>query len=142
MITSLVGYSLIWDSLDNRKNPTHAAYSSTFHQDFAGLGGQSHFVRETFDGRYYYPVTDDLIGVFRLQGGQIDGIGGGQRLPLIDNFNLGPTLVRGFAPGGIGPRDISDPHNIAANGLGGTTYFGGIGGIPVSAVRACRRSSV
>ena len=33
--------------------------------------------------------------------------------------------MRGFAPGGLGPRDISDPYNIAGNGLGGTTYFGG-----------------
>ena len=33
--------------------------------------------------------------------------------------------MRGFAPGGIGARDISDPSNLAANGLGGTTYFGG-----------------
>jgi outer membrane protein insertion porin family len=62
--------------------------------------------------------------LIRVQGGRIDEIGGGY-LPLIDNFNIGPTLVRGFAPGGIGPRDISDPSNIAANGLGGTTYFGG-----------------
>ena len=33
--------------------------------------------------------------------------------------------MRGFAPGGIGPRDISDPDNLQAAGLGGTTYFGG-----------------
>jgi outer membrane protein insertion porin family len=123
VITSLVGYSLIWDSLDNRKNPTQGAYAS-FHQDVAGLGGDSHFVRETIDSRYYYAFTDDLIGFFRVQGGRIDQIGSGY-LPLIDNFNVGPTLVRGFAPGGIGPRDVSDPSNIAANGLGGTTYFGG-----------------
>jgi len=123
MITSLVGYSIVWDSLDNRKNPSQGAYVN-FHQDVAGLGGDSHFVRETLDGRYYYAFTDDFIGLFRVQGGRIDEIGGGY-LPLIDNFNIGPTLVRGFAPGGIGPRDISDPNNIAANGLGGTTYFGG-----------------
>jgi outer membrane protein insertion porin family len=123
IVTSLVGYSLIWDSLDNRKNPTQGAYVNA-HQDIAGLGGYSHFVRETIDGRYYYPITDDLIGFVRVQGGRIDQIGGGN-LPLIDNFNVGPTLVRGFAPGGIGPRDISDPNNIAANSLGGTTYFGG-----------------
>jgi outer membrane protein insertion porin family len=123
VITSLVGYSLIWDSLDNRKNPSEGAYAN-FHQDFAGLGGQSRFVRETIDGRVYYPITDDLIGYLRVQGGRIDQIGGGT-LPLIDNFNLGPSLVRGFAPGGLGPRDISDPTNIAANSLGGTTYFGG-----------------
>ncbi len=123
IITSLVGYSLIWDSLDNRKNPTQGAHAE-FHQDIAGLGGESRFVRETIDGKVYYPITDDLIGFVRLQGGRIDQIGSGY-LPLVDNFNVGPTLVRGFAPGGIGPRDISDPNNIYANSLGGTTYLGG-----------------
>ena len=123
IITSLVGYSLIWDSLDNRKNPTQGAHAE-FHQDIAGLGGNSDFVRETIDGKVYYPITDDFVGMLRVQGGRIDQIGSGF-LPLVDNFNLGPTLVRGFAPGGIGPRDISDPNNIYANSLGGTTYFGG-----------------
>jgi len=122
LITSLVGYSLIWDSLDNRKNPTQGGFAN-FHQDVAGVGGQSHFVRETIEGRYYYAITDDLIGLLHVQGGRIDQLGGGS-LPLIDNFNLGPSLVRGFAPGGLGPRDISDPNNIAANSLGGTTYLG------------------
>jgi outer membrane protein insertion porin family len=125
IVTSLVGYSLIWDSLDNRKNPTTGLYAS-LHQDIAGLGGQSEFVRETLDTRYYYPVTDDLTAMFRIQGGQITGFGSEKNdLPIIDNFNLGPTLVRGFAPGGIGPRDVTDPNNISTNGLGGTTYWGG-----------------
>jgi outer membrane protein insertion porin family len=125
VLTSLVGYSLIWDNVDNRKDPTSGVFA-TFHQDFAGLGGNSQFIRETLDGRYYYPVTDDLVAMFRLQGGQINGIGGqANNLPIIDNFNLGPTLVRGFAPGGIGPRDISDTANISTAALGGTTYFGG-----------------
>jgi outer membrane protein insertion porin family len=123
-VTSLLGYSLIWDTLDNRKDPSNGAYVN-FHQDAAGLGGDSQFVRETIDGRYYYPITDDLIGVLHVQGGQINGFGRDSSLPIIDNFNIGPTLVRGFAPGGIGPRDISDPANIPANGLGGTTYVGG-----------------
>jgi outer membrane protein insertion porin family len=123
IVTSLIGYSLIWDSIDDRKNPSSGIYAN-FHQDVAGLGGQSHFLRETFDGKYYYPLTDDLTGLVHLQAGQINQIGGGD-LPLTDNFNMGPTLVRGFAPGGMGPRDISDPSNLAGNGLGGTTYFGG-----------------
>jgi outer membrane protein insertion porin family len=123
VLTSALGYSLIWDSIDDRKNPTSGMYAN-FHQDIAGLGGQSHFLRETFDGKYYYPVTDDLTGVIHLQGGQVTQIGGGY-LPLTDNFNLGPTLVRGFAPGGMGPRDVSDMSSLAGNGLGGTTYFGG-----------------
>lgn len=123
ILTSLVGYSLVWDNIDDRKNPTSGVYAN-FHQDIAGLGGQSHFLRETFDGKYYYPLTDDITGLLHVQGGQINQIGGGN-LPLTDNFNLGPTLVRGFAPGGMGPRDITDPYSYAANGLGGTTYFGG-----------------
>jgi outer membrane protein insertion porin family len=123
LVTSLVGYSLVWDNLDNRKNPTSGTFLN-FHQDVAGLGGQSDFIRETVDARYYYPITDDLVGFLRLQGGQVTGFGG-KPLPIVDNFNLGPELVRGFAPGGLGPRDISDPNNIIANGLGGTTYFGG-----------------
>ncbi len=122
IITSLVGFSLIWDSLDNRRNPTQGGFAN-FHQDVAGVGGQSHFVRETIEGRYYYAITDDLIGLLHVQGGRVDQLGSGS-LPLLDNFNLGPTLVRGFAPGGIGPRDISDPNNIAANSLGGTSYIG------------------
>jgi outer membrane protein insertion porin family len=125
IVTSLVGGSLIWDNLDNRKNPTSGLYANV-HGDVAGLGGQSQFVRATADSRYYYPVTDDLTAMLRVQGGQITGIGSESgNLPIINNFNLGPSLVRGFAPGGIGPRDISDPNNIATNALGGTTYFGG-----------------
>jgi outer membrane protein insertion porin family len=125
-VTSLVGYSLIWDSLDNRRDPS-SGFFANFHQDIAGVGGNSEFIRETVDGRYYYPITDDIVGLLHGQAGQITGFGVDQNLPIINNFNLGPTLVRGFAPGGIGPRDISDPNNISGNGLGGTTYFGASG---------------
>ena len=123
VMTSLFGYSLIYNTLDNNKNPT-SGFFGNFKQDVAGAGGQSRFVRETVDARYYYPITDDFTGLLRAQGGQIYGFGGPQALQIVNNFNVGPTLVRGFAPGGIGPRDISDPNNIAANGLGGTTYWG------------------
>jgi outer membrane protein insertion porin family len=114
---------LVYNTLDNNKSPTTGAIV-TYKQDVAGAGGDSKFLRETFDARYYYPITDDFVGFVRGQAGQINAFGG-QDLRIIDNFNVGPTLVRGFAPGGIGPRDISDPTNLQAAGLGGTTYFGG-----------------
>jgi outer membrane protein insertion porin family len=122
-LTSLVGFSLIYNTLDNNKNPTTGGIA-TYKQDIAGAGGDSRFLRETFDGRYYYPLTDDFTGFVRLQGGQINAFGG-QDLRIIDNFNVGPSLVRGFAPGGMGPRDISNLDNLQSAGLGGTTYFGG-----------------
>ena len=59
-----------------------------------------------------------------MQGGNVSGFGGYQ-LSVVDNFNLGPSLVRGFAPGGIGPRDMSVQNLSIANALGGTNYIGG-----------------
>ncbi len=122
IITSLAGFSFIYNNLDNRKDPT-TGYFVTYKQDFAGLGGQSDFIRETVDARWYHPITEDFIGILHLQGGQINGFGS-QSLDIINNFDLGPSLVRGFAPGGIGPRDISSTENVQGSSIGGTTYYG------------------
>ncbi len=122
IVTSLAGFSVIFNNIDNRKNPT-TGYAINFKQDVAGLGGQSDFIRETFDARWYHPITEDFIGLIHLQAGQINSFGSKQAL-IINNFMQGPSLVRGFAPGGIGPRDISDPFNIEASALGGTSYYG------------------
>ncbi len=121
-LTSLVGYSLAYNALDNVKLPT-SGYYGELKQDFAGLGGDSRFVRTTGDLRVYRELVDEVVGFVRLQGGNITGYGG-KNLRIADNFNLGPSLVRGFAPGGIGPRDISDPNNVRSAALGGTSYFG------------------
>jgi outer membrane protein insertion porin family len=52
-----------------------------------------------------------------------NGLSAGGDLRIVDHFFMGPSLVRGFAPSGIGPRDVSTLDN-RANALGGTTYFG------------------
>ena len=122
VVTSMAGFSLLFNNLDSRSNPT-TGYVVNYKQDFAGLGGQSQFIRETLDARWYHPITEDFIGMIHLQGGQINSFGSRDAL-IINNFMEGPSLVRGFAPGGIGPRDISDPYNISASALGGTTYYG------------------
>jgi outer membrane protein insertion porin family len=122
-LTSAIGGTLAFSNLDNVRNPTKGLYAE-LRSDFAGLGGDSKWVRGQADMRYYYPVFDDVVAMARVQGGHIMGYGGNE-LRIIDNFNLGPTLVRGFAPGGIGPRDVSAGLNNRTSGLGGTTYFGG-----------------
>ena len=121
-LTSLVGYTLSYNTLDSPKDPTSGIYAEV-RQDFAGLGGQSRFVRQTGEARYYREVYDQVVGIARLQGGNIIGYGG-SGLRLTDHFNLGPNLVRGFAPSGIGPRDVTNPTDFKANPLGGTTYAG------------------
>ena len=40
---------------------------------------------------------------------------------MLDHFQMGPNLVRGFAPAGIGPRDLASPSQDA---LGGSMYWG------------------
>ncbi|MDO9442967.1 MAG: outer membrane protein assembly factor BamA, partial [Beijerinckiaceae bacterium] len=122
-LTSLVGYTLSYNSLDNNKNPTAGLYAEV-RQDVAGLGGDAKFVRTTGDMRYYYPLFEDVVGFVRVQGGHLTSFGG-EKLRIVDNFNLGPGLVRGFAPGGLGPRDVTTGTNLQTAGLGGTSYFGG-----------------
>jgi len=41
---------------------------------------------------------------------------------MLDHFQMGPNLVRGFAPSGIGPRDITPGTN--QDPLGGSIYWG------------------
>ncbi|MDQ0469307.1 outer membrane protein assembly factor BamA [Labrys wisconsinensis] len=121
---STVGYTLAYSTLDDIKNPSEGTFVS-FKQDFAGVGGDAKWLKSTVDARYYYPITDDLTLMVRGQGGYMVGWGG-DKLAIVDQFNLGPDLVRGFAPGGIGPRDISGAGgNTEGNSLGGTTYYGG-----------------
>ena len=117
-VVSMPGYTLSYNTLDNNKNPRSGLYAEV-RQDFAGAGGDSKFIRTTSEVRMYREITDDFVGVVKGQAGYVYG----NNLRVIDNFNLGPSLVRGFAPGGLGPRDTAvDPR---MNALGGTTYFGG-----------------
>ena len=121
-VTSLFGYTLSYNSIDNGKNPTEGILAEV-RQDLAGAGGDQRFIRTTGDFRYFHPIYDQIIGFVHLQAGDIHAYGGSQ-LNILNNFNLGPSLVRGFAPGGIGPRDIQNPFLISGNGLGGTEYVG------------------
>jgi outer membrane protein insertion porin family len=120
VLTSLVGYTLAYSTLDNNKSPTSGFYGS-FTQDFAGVGGNVNFIRSTFETRNYYEVFSDVIGVFKLQGGHITGWGG-RDLRMLDHFQMGPNLVRGFAPAGIGPRDLTP--GTTNDAMGGTMYWG------------------
>jgi outer membrane protein insertion porin family len=124
-LTSMPGFTLSYNSLDNPRNPT-AGIHTEVREDFAGAGIGERYNRAAFDFRFYqsiWPVNDQLVGLIHLQGGILNPWGG-QPDEVINNFNLGPSLVRGFAPGGIGPRDISAGIDPAGNSLGGTRYWG------------------
>lgn len=119
-LTSSVGYSLNYNTLDNNKNPTSGLLID-WKQDFAGLGGDVSYIKSSFDAKYYTPLVADIVGLIRFQGGILNQLGNND-LRMLDHFQMGPNLVRGFAPNGIGPRDIN-PFGTR-DALGGTKYWG------------------
>jgi outer membrane protein insertion porin family len=119
-LTSLAGYGLTYNTLDNNKSPT-SGLLFTFGQDFAGLGGDVDYIRQSVDFHSYYEVVPDLVSILHLQAGNMFGIDG-QGVRLLDDFKMGPNLVRGFAPAGLGPRDITP--GTSNDAIGGTNYWG------------------
>ena len=120
VVTSLLGYTVAYNTLDNNKSPTSGLYASLT-QDFAGIGGDVNFIRSTVDARTYYELMPDIVGVLHLQGGHLSGWGSNS-LRMLDQFQMGPNLVRGFAPAGIGPRDLTP--GTTNDALGGTMFWG------------------
>jgi outer membrane protein insertion porin family len=119
-LTSSIGYSLNYNTLDNNKNPTDGLLVD-FRQDFAGVGGDVRYLKTAIDAKYYTPLVADIVGLIHVQGGILNQIGNSE-IRMLDHFQMGPNLVRGFAPNGIGPRDIN-PFGTG-DALGGTKYWG------------------
>jgi outer membrane protein insertion porin family len=132
-LVSAVGDTITYNSLDNNKLPT-SGINSQLRQDLAGLGGDVKFLKTSEDVRYYQSLGGDLVAMVRGQGGYITGWGG-QQVPLMNSFFGGPSMVRGFAPYGFGPRDLT-PGSTMDN-VGGSMYWAttaelqsGIPGVP------------
>ena len=124
VLTSLVGYTLIYNTLDNNRNPTSGLLAE-FKQDFAGVGGDVNFIRTT--GRRRATTTKFMSGRRRraARAGRIHLPAGAARICACSTISrCGPNLVRGFAPAGIGPRDLTPGTDQDA--LGGTMYWGAI----------------
>ena len=119
VLVSLLGYTTSYNTLDNNKNPTNGLLIS-LNQDFAGVGGDVNFFKTTTDSRLYNELLPDIVSVFRVQGGYVTGWGD-RELRMLDHFQGGPNMVRGFAPAGFGPRDITP--GSTQDALGGTMFW-------------------
>jgi outer membrane protein insertion porin family len=116
---SSIGPTVTYSTLDDPKNPTSGVRMQTSNE-FAGLGGAAKFAKTTEDVSFYHPIVGDVVGMVRGQGGYVTPYGGAQ-LPLLDNFFGGPQLIRGFAPNGFGPRDITP--GTTEDNVGGNIYW-------------------
>ena len=123
VFVSSLGYTLAYNTLDNNKSPTSGLLIE-LKQDGAGAGGDVNFLKSTLDSRLYNEIFPDIVGVWRVQGGYATGWGG-EGLRMLDHFQGGPNLVRGFAPAGFGPRDLTQRAFGFTQGdaLGGSLYW-------------------
>ncbi|MES2022979.1 MAG: outer membrane protein assembly factor BamA [Pseudomonadota bacterium] len=133
--TSSIGYSFIFDSLNNRLHPTKGSRLS-ISQDFAGVGGDTRYLRSTIVAAKYWGLGSGFVLNAQAEGGHIMGIG--QDVRLTDRFFLGDPQLRGFDVRGVGPRVIRQYYdtstvpatltaasNNTSEALGGDTYYRG-----------------
>ena len=141
-ITSLVGLSLIYNSLNSNLRPT-AGQRLVTGLDFAGLGGDVRYVRGRFDADKYWKVLGGFIFSLSAEGGFIKSFEGSKGpnsdpVRITDRFYLGEPQFRGFDIRGVGPRVqrvgftqdangkqilITDRDQIVDDALGGHYYY-------------------
>ncbi|WP_375381352.1 outer membrane protein assembly factor BamA [uncultured Sphingomonas sp.] len=151
-LTSSVGYSLIYDSLNSRLRPT-AGTSASFSQDFAGLGGDVKYIRTVAKASKFKNIGSGFILSAAMEGGYIQSLEGDRgvgndRVRITDRFFLGEPQFRGFDIRGVGPRVkrytynttdavtnadgsitpatqtlITDKNSVTDDALGGRAYY-------------------
>lgn len=116
-VSSSIGYEYTYDTRRTGLDPTTGMLFQ-FSQDFAGLGGDSKYVKTvakvTGEKKIF---NEDVTLRATLEGGALAWKSGNNR--VVDRFLLGPSIIRGFEPGGIGPRDTS---GTDSDPLGGNFY--------------------
>ena len=134
-LSSVAGYSVIYDS----RNGFRATRGQrvVLSQDFAGLGGDTKFVRTRLDATKYILLPRSFILSVHGEGGYIhplksDPAPGIDAIRLSDRF-FGPT-IRGFDIRGIGPRVVRQLYTDATtlsdevvgnDSIGGRAYYMG-----------------
>ncbi|MCV3270973.1 outer membrane protein assembly factor BamA [Roseobacter sinensis] len=116
--SSSIGYQFTYDTRIGGLDP-NSGYLLQFSQDFAGLGGDSQYIQTIARAIGETKVFNEEVTLrASLEGGALTWSDGTNR--AVDRFLNNTNIIRGFEPGGIGPRDLSvsgeDP-------LGGNLYL-------------------
>ncbi|MDA9790117.1 outer membrane protein assembly factor BamA [Planktomarina temperata] len=112
-----LGYTYSFDNRRTGLNPKSGMFLR-LSQDF-GLASDARFVRTNVKlGGETYVRDEDFKVTAILEGGALS-YAGGSSSRVTDRFFLGSGLFRGFAPGGLGPREVNGAVNDA---LGGEYY--------------------
>jgi outer membrane protein insertion porin family len=117
-IKSSVSGNLIYNTIDDPKNPHYGIYAN-LGAEVAGIGGDAEFYKLTARGSIYQTLSEelDIVGLVSGGAGYIHSYGD-NGLRVFDHFQNNDRMIRGFEYNGIGPLSATgDDH------LGGTTYF-------------------
>lgn len=101
-VSSVIGQSLTYDRRDSRIDPTEG-YFLRLSTEGAGLGGDVRYLRGVLSGGQYFTLTEKVVLGLSSTVGYIYGLD--QRVRITDRFFVGGDNLRGFANGGVSPRD-------------------------------------
>jgi len=116
-LTSSIGHNLTYDKRDSAIKPTDG-YRIQFGQEAAGLGGDVHYLKHTLTYTHHWPLWSNWVANAQLKQGHIIGLD--EDVGIGDRFFLGGASLRGFVPGGVGPRDRN-----TSDSLGGNIFYSG-----------------
>lgn len=115
-VNSSVSQSLVYDDRNNKQDPS-TGYYFRISQEFAGIGGDSHYLKHDVKAAYYYPIIGNWKTSITGASGYAFGMGG-HEVRINDRFFVGGDDLRGFRNAGIGPRDTT-----TSDALGGNAYY-------------------
>ncbi len=120
--TSLIGLTYTYDSRILGLDPNRG-FVVQVSADYAGLGGDNEYLRSTAKVVAQRTILNEEVTLrATLETGSLHWMGN-DNSRSIDRFVLSPSIMRGFEPGGIGPRDTSP----RPGGVGGSynDFLGG-----------------
>ncbi|WP_027237452.1 outer membrane protein assembly factor BamA [Leisingera caerulea] len=121
---SAAGVTYRYDSRLTGLDP-NAGFLVEIGADYAGLGGDSEYIKATTKLVAQRRIWNEEVTLrATLEAGAFQWEGSGNSR-TIDRFVLTPSVIRGFEPGGIGPRDQTDGNPNGGNYndfLGGNYY--------------------
>jgi outer membrane protein insertion porin family len=116
---AFIGYTLTYDGLDDRDDPTSGLYA-TFTQQY--IGWDHSLLKTEASARYFMPLIEDsgIVASVRGQAGIVHDFSG-TGVHQVEAFVPSNRLIRGFEYRGVGPR-------LPSGEFIGTTMYAGISG--------------
>lgn len=114
--THSLGYNYSWDTLRSGSREDKWRVRLSFGQEFGRSNADQAFVKSSFSATAQTRIlNEDVTLRGTIEGGHLHYSQGYSR--VTDRFFMGSNIMRGFRPGGIGPRDA-----VTGDALGGNAF--------------------